>query len=103
MTRQRSIGVFLCAAASAVVVAAVPVILILAGSDGTEPRGLCTFVEGSNGLLPFNPNAGGTHPYSCDVNWHPLAVFVLPAATVAFYPLWRLIRWAARPTPRPSD
>ena len=52
---------------------------ILVGSNGLEPNGVCDFVEGSDGLLPLNPNLGGTIIYSCDPNWGPLVfrVFIL--------------------------
>ena len=33
---------------------------MLIPSGGTEPRAVCDFVEGTRGLLPLNPNEGGT-------------------------------------------
>lgn len=57
--------------------------LILAGSDGTEPRGICKFVAGDDGFLPLNPNEGGTHSYSCNVNI-TLATFYIGMLGVLF-------------------
>ena len=45
-------------------------------SDGTEPRDVCIVVEGTQGLLPINPNEGGTIVYSCDIKWD-LALFYI--------------------------
>ena len=39
---------------------------ILIPSGGTEPRGICDFVLNDAGLLPLNPNEGGTYKYSCN-------------------------------------
>lgn len=50
--------------------------LILAGSDGTEPRGICRFVDGDSGFLPLNPNEGGTRSYSCNVNMTPATFYI---------------------------
>lgn len=50
--------------------------LIVTGSEGTEPRGVCTFVAGDSGLLPLDPNDGGAHEYSCSVDLG-LAVFYI--------------------------
>lgn len=55
--------------------------LIIVGSDGTEPRGICEFVGGDGGFLPLNPNKGGTYSYSCDLNM-PLAAFYILAIGV---------------------
>jgi hypothetical protein len=77
-------------------IAAIPVFLILAGSDGTEPRGLCEFVTGSNGLLALNPNSGGTVQYSCDLNWTQFASYILPPAILLLYPAWRIVRRITR-------
>lgn len=58
--------------------------LILGASDGTEPRGVCAFVAGDAGLLPLNPNEGGTHAYSCDPNVTLAAMYVaLPGMILA--------------------
>lgn len=66
---------------------------ILVGSDGTEPRGICEFVGGDAGLLPLDPNKGGTYSYSCNLNI-PLAafyIFVIGAGlSVLFYFSFRL-------------
>ena len=51
--------------------------LILAGSDGTEPRGLCEFVGGDKGFFPLNPNKGGTYTYSCDLNISLTTFYIL--------------------------
>ena len=51
--------------------------LIIAGSDGTEPRGLCEFVGGDKGFLPLNPNKGGTYTYSCDLNISLTTFYIL--------------------------
>lgn len=68
--------------------------LMLVQSDGTEPRGVCAFVSGDAGLLPLDPNEGGTYSYSCEPN-APLAVFyVLVPGTglsVLFYFLAGLV------------
>lgn len=63
-------------------------------SDWTRPNGICDFVEGTGGLLPLNPNAGGTVVYSCDPDlallfWH----LFIPAAVVASV-LFLVIRFA---------
>lgn len=50
--------------------------LIFAGSDGTEPRGICEFVDGAGGFLPLNPNEGGTRSYSCSVNMTLAAFYI---------------------------
>lgn len=50
--------------------------LIIIGSDGTEPRGICEFVGGDGGLLPLNPNKGGTYSYSCDLNISLAAFYI---------------------------
>ena len=76
--------------------ALVPLVLILVGSNGTEPRGICRFVEGSAGLLPLDPNAGGTHSYSCNLNWPQVAVFTVPIAILLVVPVWRILRWISR-------
>lgn len=60
-----------------IVFSAVLLGFMLVGSDGTEPRGICVFVNGDNGLLPLNPNNGGTHYYSCDLNISLTAFYVL--------------------------
>lgn len=61
---------------------------IIIPSDWTEPRDICIFVEGTGGLLPVNPNEGGSIVYSCDVNWRLasfyIAVFGLPLGLVCF-------------------
>ncbi len=62
--------------------------LMLVGSDGTEPRGICEFVGGDAGLLPLDPNEGGTHSYSCDLNLSLAAFYILipgMALSVLFY------------------
>ena len=51
--------------------------LVLMGSDGTEPRGICKFVGGDAGVLPLNPNKGGTYSYSCDLNMALAALYIL--------------------------
>ena len=51
--------------------------LILVGSDGTEPRGICEFVGGDTGLLPLDPNKGGTYSYSCNINISLTAFYIL--------------------------
>lgn len=57
---------------------------ILAASDGTEPRGVCAFVAGDAGLLPLNPNEGGTHAYSCDPNVSLAAMYIaIPGMALA--------------------
>lgn len=56
---------------------------ILAGSDGTEPWVICRFVAGDDGLLPLDPNEGGTRSYSCNVNI-TLATFYIGALGVLF-------------------
>lgn len=50
--------------------------LVLAGSDGAEPRGVCMFVAGDGGLLPLDPNTGGTYAYSCNLNVPLAALYV---------------------------
>ncbi len=42
---------------------------ILLPTGGTEPRGICDFVEGTGGLLPLNPDDGGDYSYSCNPDW----------------------------------
>lgn len=96
MKTRRAMYIFVSAIACSLVLAAFPVVLILVQSDGTEPRGLCEFVAGSQGLLPLNPNAGGTHPYSCDLNWLRSAFYVVPLAMLLLYPVWRLSGWLLR-------
>ena len=60
--------------------------LIIAGSDGTEPRGICEFVGGDSGLLPLNPNKGGTYSYSCDLNISLTAFYILgPGAGLSVF------------------
>lgn len=51
--------------------------LVLAGSDGTEPRGICDFVAGTGGLLPVDPNTGGSQGYSCNPNMGLAAFYSL--------------------------
>jgi len=81
---SREAGSIILALVCSVAIAAIPVFLILAGSDGTEPRGLCEFVTGSNGLLALNPNSGGTVQYSCDLNWTQFASYVLPLSILLY-------------------
>lgn len=50
--------------------------LIIVGSDGTEPRGICEFVGGDGGFLPLNPNKGGSYSYSCDLNISLAAFYI---------------------------
>jgi hypothetical protein len=61
---------------------------ILVPSEGTEPRDICILVEGTQGLLPINPNEGGSIVYSCDINWDLalfyIAVFGFPLGLVSF-------------------
>ena len=78
--------------------------LILVGSDGTEPRAICEFVNGGNGFLPLNPNKGGIYSYSCNLNISLatfyilsfgaiVSVFIYYASTlllVVFYPFTKL-------------
>ncbi len=96
MKTRRAVYILVFALACSLALAAFPVALILAQSDGTEPRGLCEFVAGSQGLLPLNPNAGGTHPYSCDLNWLRSAFYVVPLAMLLLYPVCRLSEWLLR-------
>lgn len=57
---------------------------MLLPSGGTEPRGICDFVEGTQGLLPLNPNEGGSVVYSCDPNFVLLLWYIfMPAVIVA--------------------
>lgn len=46
-------------------------------SNGTEPRDACTYVVGTNGLIPLNPNEGGTVSYSCDPNFGIIVFYIL--------------------------
>lgn len=55
---------------------------ILVGSDGTEPRGVCSFVAGDGGLFPLDPNLGGTLSYSCDPDF-PLVTFYVTLVGLA--------------------
>lgn len=48
---------------------------IFLGTDGTRPAGVCTFLEGEGGLLPLNPNEGGSIAYSCTPNWSLLLFY----------------------------
>lgn len=74
--------------------------LMLVGSDGTEPRGVCEFVSGDAGLLPLDPNEGGTQSYSCDLNLSLAAFYILipgMALSVLFYFSAGLLLSAWRP------
>lgn len=75
--------------------------LMLAGSDGTEPRGVCEFVSGDAGLLPLNPNEGGTYSYSCDPNLS-LAVFYILVAGMALSVLFWILAGLFLPRWRPA-
>ena len=51
---------------------AIPVTLIgilLLRSQGNEPQGMCTRVQGREGTLPIDMSRGGDVPYTCDLNW----------------------------------
>lgn len=51
---------------------ALPVLLIgtlLLRSQGNEPQGMCTRVQGRGGTLPIDMSRGGDVPYTCDLNW----------------------------------
>lgn len=63
---------------------------MLLPSGGTEPRGVCDFVQGTGGLLPLNPNEGGTIVYSCNPNFGLLFWYIsMPAVIVAS--VWFLV------------
>lgn len=75
---------------------------ILIPSDGTQPRNACNFVLGHGGLLPFNPNSGGTVVYSCNPNWKYVTFFIayigVPISIMVWILLtlgWRLFRLRA--------
>lgn len=71
--------------------------LMLTGSDGTEPRGVCTFVRGDAGHLSFDPNEGGTYSYSCDLNMTLAAFYILVPGSglaVLFYLAARIFRFS---------
>lgn len=78
---------------------------ILIPTDGTEPRGVCVFVDGDEGLLPLNPNTDDTYVYSCDLNWE-LGVFYVSVfgsqATVALFVLVILVHGIVSATRRRS-
>lgn len=67
----------------------------MSSSDWTRPAGVCDFVVGTGGLLPLNPNEGGT-VYSCNPDLIQMLVhLLLPApffAGLAFI-LIKAIRW----------
>jgi len=68
---------------------------MLLPSGGTESRGVCDFVEGTRGLLPLNPNEGGSVVYSCDPNFGLLSWYVfMPAVIVAS--VWFLVARSVR-------
>ena len=62
---------------------ALPVLLIgilLLRSQGNEPQGMCTRVQGNSGTLPIDMSRGGDIPYTCDLNWDYVALNIgLPA------------------------
>lgn len=81
---------------------AVPVLLIgilLLRSQGNEPQGMCTRVQGRDGTLPIDMSRGGSVPYTCDLNWDYVALNLgLPALGFAIlaYLLLILLRRADR-------
>lgn len=57
---------------------------ILIDTDGTFPRDVCEFLPGADGLLPLNPNSGGSVDYSCNPNIAVSAFYIgLPAIFLA--------------------
>ena len=57
---------------------------ILIPSGGTEPRGICDFVLNDAGLLPLNPNEGGTYKYSCNPKIFLMLLYIIGPALVIF-------------------
>ena len=65
---------------------AIPVVLIgilLLRSQGNEPQGMCTRVQGRDGTLPIDMSRGGGIPYTCDLNWD-YVFFNLPLPALGF-------------------
>src|SRR3546814_18668247 len=77
---------------------AIPVILIgilLLRSQGNEPQGMCTRVQGSGGTLPIDMSRGGDVPYTCDLNWD-YVFFNLGLPDIGFAVLAYIGRWSCR-------
>lgn len=67
---------------------------ILVRTDGHEPRGICTAVDGGAGTLPLQMNPGGIVGYTCDLNWDLAAFYMgLPALLfgMIIFTIWTLL------------
>lgn len=82
---------------------AIPVILIgilLLRSQGNEPQGMCTRVQGSSGTLPIDMSRGGDVPYTCNLNWD-YVFFNLGLPALGFAVLaYLMLGWLRRTRPR---
>lgn len=75
-----------------VVAGVVPLVDDMWGSGGLVPRGICHFVVGTGGLLPLNPNEGGTVVYSCNPDWPLVTFYILIVAIPLAILLFTVIR-----------
>lgn len=80
----------------------IPLILVgilLLRSQGNEPQGMCTRIQGRDGTLPIDMSRGGDVPYTCDLNWDyvffNLALPALGFAVLAYVMLGLLRRTAS--------
>jgi len=81
--------------AAGVFLGCILIVTILIQSDGLEPSGICQIVSGTEGLLPLNPNEGGTQIYSCNPDF--LSGFLYACfAGIIFTPLIMLLALAKK-------
>ena len=65
---------------------------ILISSNGIFPHDVCHFVENDAGLLPINPNEGGTQKFSCNPQLVPTLFYIFYPALIIFTALFVLIQ-----------